>query len=339
LARALHWIDRQWGIEGPEETPLDLGAWARVMLAREGVLAAEISAALEPSRLAARWNLGPVSTDSSNGALAYAAAVLEHLLERCDEWDDADLQSAIASTLGGRAAPWERFDFDAAWIAGLPETPGVYRFRSRDGALLYVGKARSLRARLASYFRPLPPEPSRRAELLDELHRIELTPSDSELAALVGESEAIRTEAPRWNIQVQVRGPKRALAASYWPLLFVAPGASTETGSGSSISASVYLLDGPEEGFSFAFPVDGGPESEALVRWLDRCSDSSPRDLGRTEWSPRALDPTEARLVFRYFLAHEDAIERVDCLEHATGDALLCALQGRSGAPASTPRA
>lgn len=339
VARAFHWIDRQWGIEGPEEPPLDLGAWARVMLAREGVLAAEAPAALEPSRLAAHWNLGPVSPDSPGGALAHAAAVLEHLLERCDEWDDADLQSAIANTLGGRAAPWERFAFDASWVAGLPETPGVYRFRNRDGALLYVGKARSLRARLASYFRPLPPEPSRRAELLDELHRIDLSPTDSELAALVGESEAIRTEAPRWNVQVQVRGPRRTLAASYWPLLFVAPGLSVESRATSPTSPSVFLLEGPEDGFSFRLPGDDDPESKALALWLGRRGASTPRDAGSVEWSPRRLDPAEARLVLRYFLAHEDAIDRVDCLAAVTGGAVLRALQGRADAPEPTPRA
>ena len=48
----------------------------------------------------------------------------------------------------------------------IPTEPGVYRFRDRDGRVIYVGKAKSLRPRLSSYFqdvsalRPPPPPPS-----------------------------------------------------------------------------------------------------------------------------------------------------------------------------------
>ena len=34
----------------------------------------------------------------------------------------------------------------------IPDSPGVYRFRDRDGRVIYVGKAKSLRSRLSSYF-------------------------------------------------------------------------------------------------------------------------------------------------------------------------------------------
>ena len=46
----------------------------------------------------------------------------------------------------------------------IPTDPGVYRFRDESGRILYVGKAKNLRARLTSYFAPLntPHEPTRR---------------------------------------------------------------------------------------------------------------------------------------------------------------------------------
>src|SRR5262249_17899338 len=63
---------------------------------------------------------------------------------------------AGARTLGeviGLAAPRARkLHARRSLIAGAPDTPGVYLFRDRNDVVLYVGKARSLRARLRSYF-------------------------------------------------------------------------------------------------------------------------------------------------------------------------------------------
>ncbi len=79
----------------------------------------------------------------------------------------------------------------------LPRAPGVYLFKDRDGRVLYVGKARDLRARVRSYFYG----DARRMveELLERTAAVEGIPCGSELEALVLEARLIREHEPRYN--------------------------------------------------------------------------------------------------------------------------------------------
>src|SRR5262245_51689763 len=55
-------------------------------------------------------------------------------------------------------------------LAGLPDRPGVYLYRNAAGKLLYVGKAKSLRSRVRSYFQASAGHPPRTAQLVAEVH-------------------------------------------------------------------------------------------------------------------------------------------------------------------------
>jgi DNA polymerase III epsilon subunit family exonuclease len=113
----------------------------------------------------------------------------------------------LAQELGARRlsdlrkleAPRKRRVYGKRSLArGAPNRPGVYLFRDRHGQVLYVGRARDLRARLRSYFRSERQRPSVEAALL-ALDRIEWRVMGSELEAALEELRLIRTLGPPAN--------------------------------------------------------------------------------------------------------------------------------------------
>ncbi len=82
--------------------------------------------------------------------------------------------------------------------ADLPEAPGVYRFRARDGRILYVGKSTNVRARVKSYF--YGDERKKVQDLLGEVASIDAIPTPSgEAEALVLEARLIARHEPPYN--------------------------------------------------------------------------------------------------------------------------------------------
>ena len=97
------------------------------------------------------------------------------------------------------AAPRERrLHARRPLIAGAPTTPGVYLFRDRNDTVLYVGKARDLRARLRSYFSGGRQRPAVEAAL-GALDRVEWRELGSELEAALEELRLIRELRPPAN--------------------------------------------------------------------------------------------------------------------------------------------
>ena len=91
--------------------------------------------------------------------------------------------------------------FGADFLAGVPETPGVYRFYNAAGTLLYIGKARHLRRRLAQYrtTRRAKRDRKRRA-LVKSAARIVWDVCASELDAELTEIRLIQALHPRENV-------------------------------------------------------------------------------------------------------------------------------------------
>jgi excinuclease ABC subunit C len=85
-------------------------------------------------------------------------------------------------------------------ISSLPDSPGIYRYYSRDNELIYVGKAKSLKKRVSSYFNKQSQYNRKTEKLVSEIARIEFTMTNSEFDALLLENNFIKQNQPKYNI-------------------------------------------------------------------------------------------------------------------------------------------
>ncbi|MGB2698085.1 MAG: excinuclease ABC subunit UvrC, partial [Candidatus Zixiibacteriota bacterium] len=90
-----------------------------------------------------------------------------------------------------------------AKLKSLPKKPGVYMMKDSRGRIIYVGKAKSLKNRVRSYFQDsLPPDPKQKA-LIKKISDFDLLVADSEMEALILESNLIKEHKPRYNVNLK----------------------------------------------------------------------------------------------------------------------------------------
>lgn len=121
----------------------------------------------------------------------------------CDvrTWEALQAWLAVRPAVRARS-PERRYPIDSQRFRSLPDQPGVYRFLRRNGDVLYVGKAASLKKRTASHFigrasKLLVPE------MLTQVSDIAVTVTPSVLEAALLENETIKALNPPYNVQLR----------------------------------------------------------------------------------------------------------------------------------------
>ena len=85
----------------------------------------------------------------------------------------------------------------------IPDAPGSYQFKDAQGRVIYVGKAASLRHRLANYFGDPRNMPSRTAQMVETAESVEWTTVRNEVEALMLEWSLIKEHRPRFNVRLR----------------------------------------------------------------------------------------------------------------------------------------
>ena len=94
----------------------------------------------------------------------------------------------------------EAIRFSTKDILKLPDNPGVYRYYNAENTLIYVGKAKSLKKRVSSYFNKSAQHSRKTIRMVSEIDSIEIVLVNSEFDALLLENNLIKQNQPKYNI-------------------------------------------------------------------------------------------------------------------------------------------
>src|SRR3954467_4646684 len=84
-------------------------------------------------------------------------------------------------------------------VRTFPTTPGVYLMKDAEGRVIYIGKAKNLRARAGSYFLAAAGVDARTAELVKHIADVDFVPAETEVDALLMEARLVKDVQPKFN--------------------------------------------------------------------------------------------------------------------------------------------
>ena len=105
----------------------------------------------------------------------------------------------------------------------VPKKPGVYLLKDKEGKILYVGKAKALRDRLRSHFKPGKDEDRKHRLMMSRIADFEFILTDSEVEALIMEASFVKEHRPKYNINLKddKSYPYVRLTKEPFPRLFI----------------------------------------------------------------------------------------------------------------------
>lgn len=145
--------------------------------------------------------------------------------------------------------PMEASSYTAEEYLSLPDLPGVYKYFNEENELIYVGKAKSLKKRVASYFVKAQGLNHKTRRMVKEIRKIEITIVNSEFDALLLENNLIKKNQPKYNILLKddKTYPYLLLTKEHYPRIFptrkMIPGRGTYFGPFASVKAMNNVLE------------------------------------------------------------------------------------------------
>ena len=222
-----------------------------------------------------------------------------------DEDEDARLpelaDEPLEAMAEGRLAVGHAAIENAVRLA--PTSPGVYRMLNATGDVLYVGKAKSVRKRLASYARANAPLPARILRMIAATVTVEIISTTTETEALLLEANLIKQLRPRFNVQLRddKSFPYILITGDHWaPQILKHRGAQSRPGryfgpfaSAGAVNRTITAL---QRAFLIRSCTDGFFESRTrpcLLYQIRRCAGPCTREVdfgGYTELVREATD-------------------------------------------------
>ncbi len=156
---------------------------------------------------------GPSGPERSGGA---APALTGTGDGEADPSGEAGTPAKLGKFISGPEALLEK-------VRNLPETPGCYLYKDAEGRVIYVGKAKRLRRRVASYFQDKAGHPAKTLRLVQDVVDLEAISTDSEVEALLLENSLIKDLQPRYNMRLKdgKQYPLLAITREEFPRVFI----------------------------------------------------------------------------------------------------------------------
>jgi len=178
----------------------------------------------------------------------------------------------------------------------LPETPGVYIMKDKDGNIIYVGKSRKLKNRVSSYFSGS--HNAKTAKMVSLVRDFEYILCDTEIEALTLENVLIKKHSPKYNIKLKDAKsyPYIKVTSDEFPRLYVTRDRKRDKaryyGPYQSAAMAHTALETVMKIFSLptckrVFPRDIGRERPCIYRDMGRCVAVCTGEVSRDEYRAR----------------------------------------------------